>query len=88
MDVKEVLREARDELMSTLNTYLSVKAMTEDVDGMKDFIKYINRYTASEVQFLIEKHGFKNELEPIIEKIEEKIRTSCQKARNDKCGTT
>ena len=76
MDVKEELRTVRDELMSTLNVYLSVKAMTEDVDGMKGFIKYINRYTASEVQFLIEEYGFKDELEPIIDKIEEKIRSS------------
>ena len=81
MDIKESLREARDELMSALHVYLSIKAMTEDVDGVKDFIKYVNRYTASEVQFMIEEHGFKDELEPIIDKIEEKIRLSKETAK-------
>jgi len=80
MDVKDELRERRDELLSTLRTYLSVLAITENAEKMRNFIKYINRYTASEVQFLIEEHGFKDELEPIIDKIEEKIRGSTQTA--------
>ena len=37
---------------------------------LRDFIKYVNRYTASEVQFLIEEKGFKVDIETIIEKIE------------------
>ena len=61
----------RDDLLATLRTYLTVKIWTEDVNGFKDFIKYINRYTASEVQFLIEEKGYKADIEVIIEKIEE-----------------
>ena len=74
MDIKKELRERRDELLSTLRIYLSTKITVEDVDGFKDFIKYINRYTASEVQFLIEEHGFKEDVGVIMDKIEEKVK--------------
>ena len=70
MSVKDELRELRDNLLSSLRTWLSVKIMLEDTDGIKDFTKYVNRYTASEVMFLIEEHGFKDDLEPIIDKIQ------------------
>ena len=69
-EIREHLLGARDELLSTLRTWLSVKIMIKDVDGFKDFIKYVNRYTASELQFLIEEQGFKSDIEAIIEKIE------------------
>lgn len=70
MDIKSELTASRDEFLSTMRTWLSVKIWTEDVDGFRDFIKYVNRYTASEVQFLIEKKGYKADIEAIIDKIE------------------
>lgn len=69
-EIRQELLGLRDSLLSTLRTWLSVKIMIGDVSGFKDFIKYVNRYTASEVQFLIEEHGFKSDIEVIIEKIE------------------
>jgi len=68
--VREQLIIQRDKLLSTLRTYLSVKILIRDVDGFKDFIKYINRYTASEVQWLIEREGYAKDIEKIIDKIE------------------
>jgi len=76
MNVKEELFQSRDELLSTIKTFLTVKAIMEDTGGFKDFVKYINRYIASEVQFLIEEHGFKGDIDPIIDKIENKIHDS------------
>lgn len=70
MEIREELLGVRDSFLSTIRTWLSVKIMIMDVDGFKDFIKYVNRYTASEVQFLIEERGFKGDIEAIIEKIE------------------
>ena len=69
-EIRGHLLGVRDELLSTLRTWLSIKIMIKDIDGFKDFIKYVNRYIASEVQFLIEEHGFKSDIETIIEKIE------------------
>jgi len=76
--VNEVaLMASRDDLLSTLRTYLSIKIMIKDIDGFKDFIKYINRYTASEVQFLIEEKGYKADIETA------RARVQIQKANQD-----
>lgn len=63
----------RDGLLASLRTWLSVKILLEDTAGIKDFVKYVNRYTASEVMFLLEEHGFKDSLEPLIEEIENRL---------------
>ncbi|MBU2249491.1 MAG: hypothetical protein KKD77_22275 [Gammaproteobacteria bacterium] len=70
MNTKEELFKARDALLSSIRSFLTTYAMIGDTKRFKDFVKYINRYTASEVQFLIEEHGLKGEIEKIIDQIE------------------
>ena len=70
--VKEELFKARDNILSSIRSFLTTYAIVEDSDRFKDFVIYINRYAASEVQFHIEEHGMKHKIEEIIDEIEEK----------------
>jgi hypothetical protein len=47
--VKEELFKARDELLSSLKTYLTMLSIIEDTETFHEFISYIDRFTASEV---------------------------------------
>ena len=74
--INDELISMRDDLLGMMKTFLSLKIWTKDIDGMRDFVKYINRYTASEVQFLIDEKGYKADIEAIIQKIEDDIQSS------------
>ena len=71
MSVKDELFKARDNILSSIRSFLTTYAIVEDTGRFKEFVKYINRYTASEVQFHIEEHGFKHRIEEIIDEIGE-----------------
>lgn len=69
-EIKQELREIRDNVLETIGTFLNVQILLGNTTLLKDFTQYINRYTASEVQFLIERSGYKADIEKIIDKIE------------------
>ena len=69
-EIKQELREIRDKLLETIRTFMNVQILLGNTTLLKDFTQYINRYTASEVQFLIERSGYKADIEKIIDKIE------------------
>ena len=69
-EIKQELREIRDNLLETIRTFMNVQILLGNTSLLNDFTQYLNRYTASEVQFLIERHGYKADIEKIIDKIE------------------
>lgn len=73
-DIKEQLFEVRDAFINTIKTFMTTLILTEQTDTLKEFFKYINRFTSSEVIFLIEKAGRSSDIEKIICKIEDDIK--------------
>jgi len=78
-EIKEELRQARDQLLNSIKSFLTAKIWVEDAEGFQDFVRYVARYTSSELFFMIRDSGYESELEAFVEKIQ----SSEQKVNND-----
>lgn len=63
---KQELRTARDELISVIKTYFNTKIILADTTSIANFTRYLNRYFASELQFTLERAGFKPDVEELL----------------------
>ena len=81
--VKEELFEARDNLLSSLRTYLTMLALLEQVDTFKELTSYIDRFTASELLFKIKSELGEEPINKLIEEIADKYDTSHTKVINE-----
>lgn len=70
-DLVEELLKSREEFLEIIGLYLRILAITRNTDKFEEFMAYMNRYTASEVMFLIEDHNLRDDVSIIIEKITE-----------------
>lgn len=68
---KKELRECRDNLIDVIKTFFNTKILLRDTNSIKEFTRYLNRFFTSEVQFTIERHGFKHKIEEIMDIIAE-----------------
>ena len=82
-NVKDELFKARDKLLSTLRTYLTMLALLEQTDTFKELTSYIDRFTASELLFKIKSELGEETVNELIEKIAEKYDSSHTTKKED-----
>lgn len=70
--ITEDLLKSKEELLESIGSYLHILAIIRDADKFKEFIKYIHRWTSSEVQFLLEEHGFREDISDLVDRLAEK----------------